>query len=288
MADLSPARKEFTISIIGGGLAGLLLAIGLSKRGILVHIYEAASAFTETSAGIGFGPNAVRAMAMLDMRIYDAFRELKTENGWASKKSTWFDFRVGWGAVPELVAALDMGDGKEGVGNVLRARFMEELVKLLPDGSVSFGKTLSGIDETHDRVRLYFCDDTTVDADAVVGCDGIRSVTRKLLLGEDHVACKAVFAGMYLYRGLLNMETAIDAVGEELAVNSQVYMGKDGDLVTYPIENGSVLNVVAFRKHKENTWNHDTWVVDSSQEDLISDFRGWGPCVEKIVKVRYR
>jgi salicylate hydroxylase len=285
MAEPSPLPKLFTISIIGGGLGGLLLAIGLSTRGVPVRIYEAAPGFTETGAGIGFGPNAVRAMTMLDPRIRDAYDLLKTENRWESKKNTWFDFRVGWGPVPELVAELKMGVEKEGGGNVLRTRFMEELVKLLPRGCAAFGKTLSRMEESDGRVKLWFGDGTTSVADAVVGCDGIRSVVRKLLLGKDHEASKAVFSGVYVYRGLLDMETAIAAVGEELALNSQVYMGKDGDLVTYPIEDGSVLNVVAFRKHKEDTWEHPRWVVDSSHEELMRDFEGWGELPQRILKV---
>jgi salicylate hydroxylase len=285
MAQPSLSLKPFTISIIGGGLGGLLLAIGLSARGVPVRIYEAASQFTETSAGIGFGPNAVRAMSKLDPRIHDAFMMLKTENKWAEKRNTWFDFRLGWGDVPEFVAELKM-EGADGGGNVLRASFMNELVKLLPNDSVVFGKTLSGIEDNESQVKLYFGDGSTALADAVVGCDGIRSVVRKLLLGEDHAASRAVFAGMYIYRGLLEMDDAIAAVGEELARNSQVYMGKDGDLVTYPIEDGSVLNVVAFRKHKETSWKHERWVVDSFKEELMTDFQGWGTCVQNLLKVR--
>ena len=48
------------------------------------------------------------------------------------------------------------------------------------------------------------------------------------------------------------MDTAIATVGEELALNAQTYLGNDGDLVTYPIKKGTVLNVVAFQKHKSD------------------------------------
>lgn len=279
-------QKPFKISIIGGGLAGLLLAIGLSTRHISVCVYEATSTFAETSAGIGFSPNSVRAMAMLDPRIRKAYDMLKTENQWESKKNTWFDFRDGRGRAPDLVAELKMGDGNEGGGNVLRASFMGELMKLLPEGCVVFGKSLSFMAEVDGHMRLWFGDGTTADAHAVVGCDGIRSVVRKLLLGKDHEVSSAVFSGVYVYRGLLDMKTVIPAVGEELALNSQVYMGHDGDLVTYPIEKGTVLNVVAFQKHKEDTWKHPKWVLDSSHKELMNDFEGWGEIPLRIIKVR--
>ena len=39
-------------------------------------------------------------------------------------------------------------------------------------------------------------DGSTAIADAVVGCDGIRSVVRKILFGQDHEASRAVFSGV--------------------------------------------------------------------------------------------
>jgi len=273
-------NKPFTISIIGGGLAGLLLGIGLSTRGVPFRIYEAQPCFTETSAGIGFSPNAVRAMALLDPRIYAAYSILKTENSWPGKRNTWFDFRLAEAEVPELVAEVKM---ESEAGNVLRARFMEELVKLLPKGCVVFGKTLSGIEQISEGVKLSFTDGSTEGADAVVGCDGIRSVVRRLLLGADHPASKAVFSGMCVYRGLLSMDTVVEAVGEELAMNSQVYMGRGGMLVTYPIENGSVLNIVAFRQ--KSIWENEKWIMESSNKDMMRDFQGSGGSVKSILQV---
>lgn len=287
MADASQLQKPFTISTIGGGLAGILLAIGLTTRGVPVHIYEAKPAFVETSAGIGFGPNAARAMSLLDPRIRTAFKKMKTENGWESKRNTWFDFRTGWGHTPILVAESKMGDRKEGGGNVLRTRFMEELVKLLPEGCAFFGKTLSRIEEGDGKLSLYFGDRTMATADAIVGCDGIRSVVRKILFGQDHEASGAVFSGVYGYRGLIDMTTPIATVGEELTLNAQTYVGRDGDLVTYPIEEGTVLNVIAFQKHKGYGWEHLKWVVDSSYEQLMKDFEDWGDLPKKILKVYF-
>jgi salicylate hydroxylase len=280
MAEASSTLKPFTISIIGGGLAGLLLGIGLSTRGISIRIYEAAADFTETSAGIGFGPNAVRAMALLDPRIYSAYSTLKTENGWLSKRDTWFDFRRGMEDNPELVAEVKMGGE---AGNVLRARFMEELVKLLPEKCVEFRKTLLGIEELHEGVKLLFRDGTTDLADAVVGCDGIRSVMRKVLLGDEHPASKAVFTNMCVYRGLIGMSSAISTVGEELAINSQIYMGKDASVVTYPIENESVLNLVAFRR--KDVWEAEKWIAESTNEEMLGDFEALGEVTQKLLKV---
>lgn len=55
------STKPFDIAIVGGGISGLTLAISLFKQNVPVTVYESASKFGEIGAGVGFGPNAVRA-----------------------------------------------------------------------------------------------------------------------------------------------------------------------------------------------------------------------------------
>jgi salicylate hydroxylase len=67
------------IGIVGGGLAGLTLAIAFIKHSHLeVHVYESATQFTERGAGIGLSPLALEA---LDDIIPSAVELLKTEAG---------------------------------------------------------------------------------------------------------------------------------------------------------------------------------------------------------------
>ena len=280
MANSPSPAKQFTVSIIGGGLGGVLFAIGLFNRSIPFIIYESAQSFTETSAGLGFGPNAVRAMVELDPRIYEAYNTLKTENKLEEKKDTFFDIRLGEKGLTQ-VAELKMGS--LGGGNVLRASFLMELVKLLPDGCATFGKTLVEVEDSRENPVLYFSDGTSICADIVVGCDGIRSQVRESLLGTEE--SKPTFTGMYLYRGVIEMAVAEAAAGKSIAQNSQVLIGKDGFVVTYPIENGSFLNVVAFKKAKEDNWKHERWVIDSSSEDIQHDFQSFDKKILELLVV---
>ena len=36
------AEKDFTVAIVGGGIAGLVCAVGLARAGIEVDVFEAA------------------------------------------------------------------------------------------------------------------------------------------------------------------------------------------------------------------------------------------------------
>jgi hypothetical protein len=82
---------------------------------------------------------------------------------------------------------------------------------------------------------------------------GRRLIVRDLLVGW---VCVYVIMRNFLIifeYGLLTLNLSsllFLAVGEELALNSQAYVGKAGNLVAYLIERGSVLNVVALEGAK--------------------------------------
>lgn len=58
------------VAIVGGGITGVILALGLQHRGVSYTLYERAAAFNEIGAGIGFSPNAERALRLVDPRVY--------------------------------------------------------------------------------------------------------------------------------------------------------------------------------------------------------------------------
>lgn len=82
-------QKEFEIAIIGGGIAGLTLAIALHQRGVPFRIYEQAPQYGEIGAGVSFSPNAVEAMKLCHTGIYEAFERICTRNSWESKRKVW-------------------------------------------------------------------------------------------------------------------------------------------------------------------------------------------------------
>lgn len=72
----------------------------------------------------------------------------------------------------------------------------------MPPEIAHFGKRL---DEMHDNgengVKLHFRDGTTAEADCLIGADGVHSVTRRFLLGDDNRATNATFNTSVAYRG---------------------------------------------------------------------------------------
>lgn len=62
------------IAIVGGGIVGLILAAGLTHRGVKVKVYEQARNFGEIGAGIGFTRNTVGCMEQINPDIVRALR----------------------------------------------------------------------------------------------------------------------------------------------------------------------------------------------------------------------
>lgn len=220
--------KNFEIAIVGGGIAGLTLAIALHKRNIPITVYEQASKFGEIGAGVSFTGNAVQAMKVCDEGIYEAFEKVCTRNVWSSKQKVWFDYLDGYDTVldkpghQEAVFTISSSVGQNGV---YRAHFVDEMVKLLPGDIARFNKRLDNTFQSENgKVVMKFHDGTTAEADAVIGCDGIKSRVRQIIVGEDHPSARPVYTHKYAYRGLIPMDKAMEAIGEERALNSCMHV----------------------------------------------------------------
>lgn len=301
-----PTKPVPSIAIVGGGIAGLTLAlnlINLSKSPssqqpkYTVTIYESAHAFAEIGAGVSFGPNASRAMKAIGPEVYAAFERTQTRNQFESKQDVWFDFRFGESvdgrykvegeegedANGELIATVKCSGGQRGVK---RSDFLDELIKHVPDGIAKFGRRVTHYTEGENgKVTLHFKEGDDEVHDAVIGCDGIKSNIRKTLLAETPKPenANATFSGKFCYRGLIPMGEAVSLLGEEMAKNAQMYLGRHGHILTFAIEKGKLMNVVAFASAKE--WHDDRWVVEANQDQMKADFEGWSPTVTKIISL---
>lgn len=298
------ASKPISLAIIGGGLAGLALTIGLLpySQHINTTIYEAAAEFAEVGVGVAFGPNAVRAMGLISPDILKGFKKHATGNENAERQNTWLSFRYGMESrngngkkYGDLIAHLEGGNlgevlEKEGITTrscIHRARFLEELAALVPEGAAKFGKKLMEVEDLQGGgVALRFTDGEEVVVDAVVGCDGVKSMTRPLVLGSDVVP---KFTGEYAYRALVPSHIARETLGDELALNGQLYVGYGGYIITYPVEHGKFINIAATRQKRDLNWDEENWIISSTKEDMAEDYKGWGHnIIELISRFEFR
>lgn len=282
MSSTTVSPKPFSVAIIGGGIGGVCTAIALLQNPhIDVQIYEAAPTFGEIGAGLGIGPNAQQALGLIAPEARAAYDKHATGNMWPKHAKTIANYVVGEGEHEgEFIHAQINASGQQ---SVHRAHFLDALVKIIPPERAHFHKRVDFLeDKQGGPVLIQFKDGTMATADAVIGADGVHSVVRTPLLGKE--AAKPVFAGSVAYRALVPMDKAVEKLGEELAGNAFFLCGRGKASFSYPIDHGTLLNVVFFNLEQE-TWEHEKWVLPADPEALRSMFSTWGASSRALVEL---
>lgn len=284
MSADSSMPKKIRVAVVGGGIGGLCFAIGLMRMpNIDFEIYEAAHKFSEIGAGVALAPNAQRAMQQISPDVTKAFDKLVLSNKWPQYEHVWQSVYVGQGPkAGKHIADIPL-HGRNGF--IHRAKFLDELVKLVPREKSHFGKRLEHVDDGADGepMTLHFKDGTTATADCVVGCDGIHGKVREHVLGAGDPHIQSTYSSAVAYRMLAPMDKAIETIGEERAVNSFSYMGKGAFILTYPVDEFQRLNCVVIDMTRDAWQGPD--MRKSDYEIIRERWADWDDTCKKIVSL---
>lgn len=285
---MSESHSPLQIGIVGGGIAGVALALDLCRHPHLdVQLFEAAPAFGEVGAGVSFGANAVRAIEGLGLgKPYGLIAD-RTAAPW---QDIWFEWRRGEDA-GYLGASVAKGVGQS---SVHRADFLDALATRLPQGIACFDKRAIRVEEQEARVRVHFTDGTAHECDLLIAADGIKSNIRDYVLeGLGYPLFAPRFSGTCAYRGMIDSDQLREAyraagVDEHLINVPQMYLGLDAHILTFPVKQGRLINVVAFisdRSVADPVWPQDTpWVKATSQAEMLKVFSHWGDAVRVLLE----
>ena len=136
--------QPISIAIVGGGIVGVILALGLLKRNINTTIYEQSRGYRELGAGVAFTSNAIKAMSILDNRIVDALKRVATPNGDPDNPTNYLRFVDGYNRETDNPSdtteklLFTLYTGYRGFAGAHRGHLMKELAKLLPEDRVQF------------------------------------------------------------------------------------------------------------------------------------------------------
>ena len=180
-------------AIVGGGIAGLTMAIALQKKGPNAQVYEAAPVIKPIGAGLTLAGNAVKALLELGIEeeILKAGKVLKT---------LYIKDQEG-----KILAQTDAEQlsAKFGVINnfsIHRADLHKILVNHLAPGTLTLGKTCEKVEQSSTGVTLHFADGTSVEAYYLIACDGVHSPIRKQLLP----GTESRYAGYTCWRAVID------------------------------------------------------------------------------------
>lgn len=280
-------KQRIHVAIVGGGIGGVVLGIALSKfQHITYTIFEARGAFGEIGAGVAFFKNGHSAMRLIDPRVWDSYLEIASFNGWEGKQDVWFDFVNGERGENEGRRIIEVQlNNLKGLSQAHRASLLNALTKLLPANVTEFNKRLVSVDQSRKNLVCQFADGSHREADLVVACDGIWSACRPLVFDNPKLAAPR-FTRKVAYRGLVPMKLAEEVLGSEHANNRTMFLGHGGHVLTFPVANGALMNVVAFHDSDKITWEGEPiqkLQMGKAQKDFSES--QWGSCVVKIVEV---
>ncbi|GHH50436.1 FAD-dependent monooxygenase [Streptomyces candidus] len=174
---MSPQRPGHAV-VIGSGIGGLTAALALHQRGLRVTVLERAASLEPVGAGIGLAPNALRALDVVGLG--DTVRRLAAWQGPGGVRTP----GGRWLARTDSSAAVRrFGDP---LVLVHRATLVEALAARLPDRTIRTGTPAELVDRgaVDGRPAVVRTPDGDLEADLVVGADGIRSGVRGALFPE--------------------------------------------------------------------------------------------------------
>jgi salicylate hydroxylase len=273
------SASDFNIAIIGAGIGGLALAIGLNHRNVPYTLYESAPAFSAVGAGVGLGPNALSAMDMIDSRFRDMYMKIATGNLKPEKRHVMME---------AMRMEVGLGEGEDWWGNggwgasyfertgAHRKDLLDIMTSFIKKDAVRFNRRVKSVEQEDNCVKLIFEDGEVARHAAVIGSDGVKGFTRRLVLESRYPEyINPQYTGKYVYRAIIPMSDSKEIMGD-LATDAKMYMSKGCNLSTYPISDGNEMNVVAF-KRDPSPWKHPDTTYEVSRTEMLNDFADSNP-----------
>ena len=124
-----------------------------------------------------------------------------------------------------------------------------------------------------DTASARFNDGREIEADVIIGADGIHSAVRASLFGPDAPR----FTGKICYRSVIPADAVPrDAHRQENAT----WLGPHGAVVIYGVRRGELINVVAH--YDDETYTHESWIAQCEREEILQRFRGWNEALARV------
>ncbi|CDM27871.1 hypothetical protein DTO006G1_7554 [Penicillium roqueforti] len=269
--------EDKRVAIVGGGLGGMSFLNAALYSGLKnVQLYEQAAQFGEVGAGVNITSNA--------NRVLDAFGLQESMMRKSSRKlpsyMEYHNYKTG-----EYIGHI--AEFSQPHARLLhRAHLLDSLKERVPESSLNLGKHLVSVDRNTAAgaapYTLRFQDDSTAEADIVIGCDGIKSnVRRDMGLGDD-----PNYSGQVVYRGFVDYKD-LPTETAQLLRKTINFRGPKRHVLILPIGNQETgtdrAAIIGFMSEPLDAWDSESWMSRSDIDSLQEHVRDWCPEVQHII-----
>lgn len=259
-----------TVTIIGAGLGGLSLAIALGNSPFNIVILEQSDSFHPIGAGIQISPNVMPVFQALGLR------DKIIDHGSEVKRAFFRDYKSGEAKLSLPLGALCQNHYTHPYLNMHRADLHDILHAKVNEQHIPIhmGAALRRI-ETTDKAYKLGTDKGTFHTDIIIGADGIHSRVRQAVFNSP----PARFTGQCAWRALVPIDGLKAHIFEQ---NVNNWMGPGAHIVTYPVKQGSLLNIVAVTENAK--WQEESWARPDTPDNLRTAFKDWEPTPQTLLE----
>jgi 2-polyprenyl-6-methoxyphenol hydroxylase-like FAD-dependent oxidoreductase len=194
------------ISIIGGGIGGLVTALAFDKLNISYKLYERAERLEAIGAGIWLSPNALQVLEWINPSLLKEIQDA----GNTFNRILVANHKLN----PISDSSQDFVQEKFGYTTLAihRGILQQLLYKYVRQENIELNRTFEGYSQNSDKsIKVNFTDGSFVDTDSIIGADGINSKARKQLFPNS----KLRYSGQTCWRGLADydLNSELESVG---------------------------------------------------------------------------
>jgi 2-polyprenyl-6-methoxyphenol hydroxylase-like FAD-dependent oxidoreductase len=259
------------IAIAGAGIGGLTAACCLLKAGHEVELLEQAPQLSEIGAGIQLSANAMHVLN--DLGLGEAIASF-------SVRPRAYVFRLHDSG--EIVGQFPLAEEHAALNgapyNQLHRADLHQLlvarVKSLGPKAIRLNCRVDGFEESENGVQVKLSDGSRVEADILIGADGVKSAIRAQIAGANAASYTGDAAWRLVVPAARLPANFMDPV-------MSVWMGPGRHAVCYYLRGGSLLNFVGLVETDEVS--EESWTAKYPWERLKADFQGWHSDIQEII-----
>lgn len=259
------------VLIVGAGVGGLASALLLARAGHSVRILERASALAEAGGGLQISPNGMKVLAHcgLDAAVLERGflpESIEMRHGRSGELQAQFEIKhtapKRWGASYVHIHRADLID------------VLFNACSNHPNINIQMNTAVQTIESSEARCTVIDEHSQQYHADLLVGADGIHSVVRQFMHGDD----RPRYTGHTAWRACIALA---DLKGPPPPPSACAWTGPGRHAVTTWLRGGQWVNFVGVVEDPQ--WKTESWRIKQPVDAAKAHFANWHPVIAGVL-----